>query len=585
MQIKTSTRNNQQKRKPKPSHRKNGVCLATFSDLSQQIHSGLSAISCGSPDPHSDDFCALAYLSKNLLNKHPGLSGCVDSETRQRLAIAKLKRANDLCNQINEFGYRPYIEDAILNSILFTAKNLIGNLLKGFEGHCLQGVGFSNGASQGFKRQDGAPYKKFAGKATVTRAVLPLAIDFVKTSVVWEELLTRRFGSESEWFRVVDGNGLFTVPKNNEIDRAACKEPCMNMFFQRGVGSFIRTRLRTVGIDLNDQTRNNRLACIGSRDGSLATIDLSSASDSISDRLVWDLLPPALYSFLDLIRSKRISRESPLGSWKHALFSTMGNGFTFELESMIFWAIAKSCTLYLNVDCTNIGVYGDDIIVPSEVFPLLHDILGAIGFTLNTEKSFYTGYFRESCGKHFFRGTDVTPFYIKLPLVNIERLMLFLNRLRSWGVISGVSDPRLYEIWMSYAVNIPSMYYGGQDCNTGYSLVTGHIPRKELRPITVRKKYFDDYEEYGRLCAALSTPTARINHCLANDYFVSWADWKSYLRWSADHPESAKDAVEDNRTAAGFATKRNRSWIVTVPRFPQEILGTATPPTGYGMNA
>lgn len=360
----------------------------------------------------------------------------------------------------------------------------------------------------------------------------------------------------------------------------------MNMYLQRGAGLFIRNRLRTVGIDLNDQTRNNRLAQLGSLDGSLATIDLSSASDSISDRLVWDLLPPELYSYLDSLRSKRITcKGNPQESWKHELFSTMGNGFTFELESLLFWALAKSCTLYSNSPCENIGIYGDDIIIPTNVFPLLHDILSAVGFTLNTEKSFYTGYFRESCGKHYYRGTDVTPFYIKQPIVNSERLMLVLNRLRAWGVVSGISDPRLYEVWLEYSRYVPTMFYGGQNLDTGYSLVTRDCPRKELRPISVKKKFFDTWEQYGRLCASLSEPEP-LSSDQSFQYFIGWKDWKSLLRWSLRAPNSVKSAIEDTRVITGYAIKRNRSWMVPVPVFPQEILGTATLTSeGYGLKA
>lgn len=103
----------------------------------------------------------------------------------------------------------------------------------------------------------------------------------------------------------------------------------MNMYLQKGVGTFIRNRLRSVGIDLNDQTRNQELARIGSIDGSLATLDLSSASDSVSDRLVWTLLPPKLYSYLDMIRSHyTLLDNGSLHRWN--LFSTMGNGFTLN---------------------------------------------------------------------------------------------------------------------------------------------------------------------------------------------------------------------------------------------------------------
>ena len=37
--------------------------------------------------------------------------------------------------------------------------------------------------------------------------------------------------NESYEFRLVVGNGVFIVLKNNKIDWAVCKEPDMNMYF------------------------------------------------------------------------------------------------------------------------------------------------------------------------------------------------------------------------------------------------------------------------------------------------------------------------------------------------------------------
>ncbi|EFS6380840.1 hypothetical protein H2Y68_005522, partial [Escherichia coli] len=196
--------------------------------------------------------------------------------------------------------------------------------------------------------------------------------------------------------------------------------------------------LKSVGIDLNDQSINQRLAQQGSVDGSLATIDLSSASDSISDRLVWSFLPPELYSYLDRIRSHYGIVDGETIRWE--LFSTMGNGFTFELESMIFWAIVKATQIHFG-NAGTIGIYGDDIICPSEIAPRVLEALAYYGFKPNLRKTFVSGLFRESCGAHFYRGVDVKPFYIKKPVDNLFALMLILNRLRGWGVVGGMSDP------------------------------------------------------------------------------------------------------------------------------------------------
>jgi hypothetical protein len=121
------------------------------------------------------------------------------------------------------------------------------------------------------------------------------------------------------------------------------------------------------------------------------------------------LLPPEWFEVLDALRSRRTWFE---GAWHHnQKFSSMGNGFTFELETLIFYAISKeACGGSATGD---IWVYGDDIIVPTPFFKDVVSALRYFGFTPNPRKSFGSGYFRESCGGDFFAGTNVRPFYLK----------------------------------------------------------------------------------------------------------------------------------------------------------------------------
>ena len=149
----------------------------------------------------------------------------------------------------------------------------------------------------------------------------------------------------------------------------------------------IRKWLRRVRIDLDDQSRNRELAKEGSMTNQLATIDLSSASDSVSLRLVDDLLPPRWADFIGQTRSEEILL--PDGTWHRlAKVSSMGNGFTFELESLIFWALSAACVDLLEVEDRRVGIYGDDIIVHTSVAPHLVSILGYYGFQTNKTKTF-----------------------------------------------------------------------------------------------------------------------------------------------------------------------------------------------------
>ena len=159
---------------------------------------------------------------------------------------------------------------------------------------------FTGGASTSVKRGVGSIPKKYQGGTDITEGA------------IWHYLrLSQSVQPLPRELSVVSGNVMFTVPKTSEIDRVACKEPELNMYCQKAVGDYFRRRLKTVGIDLNDQSINQELARIGSIDGSLATVDLSSASDSVTKQLVIAILPFEWSSLLLDLRSPetRIGNE------------------------------------------------------------------------------------------------------------------------------------------------------------------------------------------------------------------------------------------------------------------------------------
>lgn len=213
-----------------------------------------------------------------------------------------------------------------------------------------------------------------------------------------------RYRSDLE---IVRGNRFTTVPKDATKDRGICIEPSVNLYFQLGVGRHIRQRLKCFGIDLeHGQSIHRRVACEASRDGMRATIDLSSASDTLSLELVRSLLPPGWWDLLNSLRSPMTCVD---GSWvRLEKFSSMGNGFTFELETLVFYAL--SCAVVPDGD---VLVYGDDIIVPTTHAQDVLAVLQYFGFTPNRRKTFTEGNFRESCGGDYFSGVAVRPLYLK----------------------------------------------------------------------------------------------------------------------------------------------------------------------------
>jgi len=351
---------------------------------------------------------------------------------------------------------------------------------------------------------------------------------------------------------IVPGNVLFTVPKKTDIDRVACKEPDLNMFIQKGIGSYFRKSLRRIGINLNDQSINRSLARVGSITGELATLDLSSASDSVSESLVALLLPEIWFTLLDAVRCQVTIIDGE--EHRNHMFSSMGNGFTFELESLLFYTLARA-TAFFTGTRGRISVYGDDIICPTDMSSSLIWVLQYFGFSINPEKSFVEGPFRESCGGHYHNGLDITPFYIRKPIQTMEDLIDVANKLREWSEVDGVGclDPETEEIWFWLKSFIPNELWGGSDTQFKYQLVS---------PDTS--------------CMRLAETNDTIDAGLGGYYHWLNATWdRTYLN--------------DGVSTSSFSRSRNklrvrRVRIPTVPRlralFHREILRTSEIPGG-----
>ncbi len=404
------------------------------------------------------DSFARDYLAYSLLRKYSDFPLGVDTAA---VALAKFLESEAACKKINDTNVMPYATHSCgitPETYISYARKRIQRLLGSFDwNQASERFAFSGGASTRLKRRSGAPFYKFQGKPETTRNNALLAVCAIKSIPLWAEQMVADFGDDpSNWVTIVEGSKVTTVAKTAETDRCIAIEPCMNMFVQRGIGAVIRRKLRSVGIDLNDQTLNQKLAKIGSETGSLTTIDLASASDSISLELVRLLLPHDWFEALCLCRSE--VGILPNGV-KHRFekISSMGNGYTFELESLIFWALCQAVLEVEEVSDRRLGVYGDDIVIHNSCADVLIEVLNYCGFQTNVEKTFLSGPFRESCGKHYFYGKDVTPFYIKTPLETLNRSFWIANSLRKWAAER--SDPSAYQSVYTYLVKtIPSQH-------------------------------------------------------------------------------------------------------------------------------
>lgn len=246
----------------------------------------------------------------------------------------------------------------------------------------------------------------------------------------WGASFAQRQG-EFSWSR---GNRYSTVPKTALVDRSIGAEPSINVFYQLAYGKELRKRLRNAGWDLDlAQDIHRRVACESSVTSEFATLDLSNASDTVCTTLVRIVLPPAWFEILDDLRSKCTLID---GHWVHLeKFSSMGNGFTFELETIIFAAITCAA-VRMNGGKGTLGedvyVFGDDIIMPSQAYEYVDPVLRYCGFKLNREKSFFGAEpFRESCGGDFFAGKPVRGYYLKQLATGPGDLIAFANGLHA----------------------------------------------------------------------------------------------------------------------------------------------------------
>lgn len=267
-----------------------------------------------------------------------------------------------------------------------------------------------------------------------------------------EDFRASHFGS----YELVQGSKFCFVPKRRDISRLICVEPSLNTFFQLGFKQILESRLRRCyGIDMAiQQDRSREFARLGSLDDGpkgFVTIDLESASDSISLKMLEWLLPKDFLWWLTKLRCPRALL--PDGEWVElAMISTMGNGYTFPLQTMIFSSIISGIARYRGLPLLrsrsktlgNFSVFGDDIIITKEFLPDMMRILGHLGFTVNSEKSFVEGPFRESCGRDFFKGHDVRPVYCRKLKTQQDRYAL-INNLLEWSAKQGIPLPCLVQ--------------------------------------------------------------------------------------------------------------------------------------------
>ena len=424
-------------------------------EMLQQLSAGdYSRIVSASIDPKdypNADMFSRDYLCAELMSKFPHWDIGVN---RSAVALQKFLEVEKALTQLR-FTENPYVSSlskrARMRAIEMTARKKIERILGDFDwNEASFSFAFGPGASTSMSRRRGdASFKFGAERPHMSYNAEILASALSRAHPTW------RFSAA-----VVAGSKLVTVPKNAKTDRTICIEPDLNMYFQKGIGKCIRRRLNRWGLLLpTAQQINAEYARVGSANGQLATVDLSSASDSIHMELVRLLLPGDWVNAIEQARSPfTVLPNGAICTLRKV--SSMGNGFTFELETLIFYALCLSVIDHCagkdtDRQCT---VFGDDIIIASELVPALQEVLSYFGFTMNSKKTHSESPFRESCGKHFFHGTDVTPFYVRDRIDSVHRKYWAANTVRRYSRMGWGLDYRYRSAYESIVASIPKFF-------------------------------------------------------------------------------------------------------------------------------
>jgi len=392
-----------------------------------------------------------------------------DKEARKQAALDVFLDAEETCYEYNQRGFKVLLDaNGMPTPELRDMRTFLSELL----GHEVIGAGFMDDARHGpganldtSGKLSGAYHKYHCWPYSCTIGAYRYARFLIETDQRWYGALQNSYREAKDipmhlplnmkkfWKDVIsitDENRISFVPKDAHKERTIAIEPALNLMLQLGVDGFIRKRLTRYGVDLNDQRKNQELARIGSLDdgpNSYVTIDLSAASDSLSLKLCELLLPPDWFSLLVALRCPRGSIGKR--KFRYSKISSMGNGFTFALESAIFLAIIVASIKAEGGRYTSrhVAVFGDDLIVQKQYVPKVISLLANCGFTINIPKTFVSGPVRESCGTDWLLGKSLRPVFLTETPLSLQDLFTDINRLgRILSLRFGIDDSKTSEL-------------------------------------------------------------------------------------------------------------------------------------------
>jgi hypothetical protein len=229
---------------------------------------------------------------------------------------------------------------------------------------------------------------------------------YIPSDGLLAEVLLER-AAEKQTFTMCDNLSQSFAPKSYNKDRGIVPNTLLGTYYTYGLGVVFSNRLCEHGLDITKlQPIHQMLAEYASRSLKLVTADLKAASQSITSVHVRHILPREWWRVVNLGRIRYINYEGVV--FPTETFSGMGNGFTFPLQTLIFYCLLKAIQELLTLR-GRISVYGDDLIYPRNIHKYVCSVFEDLNFVLNPKKTYSNLPFRESCGGDFYRGYDVRP--------------------------------------------------------------------------------------------------------------------------------------------------------------------------------
>lgn len=369
------------------------------------------------------------------------------------------------------------------------------------------------------------------------------------------------------------------VPKSYKASRIIAMETVVNQGYAKAVSNIL-DKYMPYATPIHNQTVNSTLAQIGSILGTYATIDLSHASDTITKDFLFDILPVRARAILHFLGNFTVIDDK----WRlmHQA-STAGNALTFQLESLVFLACARACThvyeLYSGEHLLRRdresgysipSVYGDDIIIHSQVGETLLDGFKALGFIVNESKSYISGPFRESCGGEFLRGTDVSSYYFpRFPIVGtLQNKVNIMPKYRRDSFTGELADSLTSLVSLQHR-----LYYACYEA----SLLIGELVREAYPKMTTSSpgSNLEDVWSYDDTWVTRYAPGAGNGVPVSNpDWGVRTAKFLPHVEWSLQKSPSDFELRL-------FELYKYQSFLRHGPRYEDplmKLLGVSSPP-------